>query len=105
MARRRYGRRRRGHGMPEWRKWARMGVGIFGKVVGAGVALSPTFRGFRQIIDGNVEQGFDSIAYDTTGAIPSQGQGPGIEPVLRTVVTVGVGIGIMKLFGYVARRI
>ena len=104
MARRR-GRRRHGGGMSSWRKWARLGVGLSGKLIGAGIALSPTFRGLQQVFKGDVTGGFDSIAFDTTGAIPSKGQPPGLEIVARTAVTVVAGVLVMKLFGFVARRI
>lgn len=92
--------------MATWRRWARAGVSIFGKVLGAGVALSPTFRGIREMTEGKIEQGFDSIAFDTAGLIPSKGVvAPDFKKVAGTVVVAALGIGIMVLVSKLARRI
>ncbi len=91
--------------MPAWRKYARMIIGIVGKGIGTTVAISPTFRGLRTMAGGNPEQGIVDIVYDTTGMNPPAGQfTPDVSKLIGTGLTVAVGIGIMKLFSYVARK-
>ena len=85
------------------RKWLRLGVNLVFKGIGATVALSPTFRGLRNMASGNVEGGAADILYDVSGI--SEGTGPDPSRIAKTAVTVIVGPGIAWLGGQVARRL
>lgn len=99
-------KRKRHRKMAGWRKWARTGLGAAGAVIGALVATSPVHRGLGQMATGSWQQGLDSIAYDIGAPVPRVGiNQPDVGKLVGTAVTVGVGIGIMSLFRFVARRI
>ncbi len=92
--------------MPAWKKWVKMGLGIFGTVLGSVVATSPTHRGLTEMAAGNFVQGVDSIVFDTTGMIPSkQVYAPDVTKLIGTGIVVGVGIGFIKLFKFLARKV
>ncbi len=91
--------------MPAWRKWSRVIIGLVGKGIGTAVAISPTFRGLQTLATGDPKQGVEDIVFDITGMVPSAGAfKPDVGKLIGFGVTVGVGIGIMKLFSYVARK-
>src|SRR2546425_12306316 len=102
MARKKRGGRRGGM-LVKARGFVRTGVNLTFKVVGAIVALSPTYRGLKNVAGGNIEAGAADILYDTTGI--SSGTGPDIGQVAKTVVTVGGGLFIAWLGGQVARHL
>ncbi len=97
-------RRKRGRKQPAWKKWVRMGVKIIGTGIGIGVATRPLHRGLGDIAGGNFKSGVDNMVFDLTGIGPEGGT-PEIGKLVGTAVSVGVGIGIMKLFSYLARRV
>ncbi len=91
--------------MPAWRKWSRVIIGIIGKSIGTAVAVSPTFKGIRRMATGDFEGGVNDIVFDTTGMNPAAGTfQPNVTKLIGTGVTVAVGIGLIKLFGYIARK-
>ncbi len=99
-------KKKRGRKMPKWKKWARAGVGIVGTVIGGLIVFSPTYRGLEVLAAGNVQGGIDAILTDTTGMSPGTGDfTPRVDRLVGTAITVGVGIGLMSLFRYFARRI
>src|SRR5881397_1432466 len=57
---------RRGGMLVKARGFVRTGVNLTFKVVGAIVALSPTYRGLKNMAGGNIEAGAADILYDTT---------------------------------------
>ncbi len=88
----------------------RAGVSIFGKAIGAGIAISPTYRGLNTLITGSgptrLQDAFGQISFDMVGIDPQNPQTQlDIGRVIATGVTVAVGIGIMKLFSYIARQV
>ncbi len=99
-------RKTRGRKQPAWKKWAKAGLGIAGTAIGATVAFSPTFRGITEMFTdpqaGARSLVFDLSGLDITGEVT---QAPDISRLIGTGITVGVGIGIMSLFRYFARRI
>lgn len=99
-------KKKRGRKQPAWKKWVRSIIGIAGAGIGGTIALSPTFRGLQTIASGFPEVGVNEIVNDFTGMDPKGGNfTPDIGRLLGVGVTVGVGIGIISLFRYVARRI
>lgn len=85
------------------RRFLRPIVNLTFKAVGATVALSPTFRGIRQMATGDFEGGAAAVLYDTTGISP--GTGPDIGTVVKTGVTVAGGLFIAWLGGQVSKRL
>ncbi len=99
-------RKKRGRKMPKWKKWARAIIGTVGTGVGAAIAFSPTYRGLRTAIGGDPQLGFREIVFDTTGINPGEPAfKPDINKVIGFGITLGVGIGIMQLFKYFAKRV
>lgn len=99
MARRKKRRRKQ----PAWKKWVRAGLGIAGAVVGGLVATSPLHRGIIFMAQtGDVVQGVGAIRSDI--GIPA-GQPPDVQKLIGVGVTVAIGVGLIKLFKYVARRV
>lgn len=99
-------RRKRGRKAPFWKKIAKTGLGLLGVTVGAGVALSPTYRGLGQVFAGDPKTGFNSIVYDTTGMDPAGGHlTPDLSKIVGTGVLAGVGIGLIMLFRMIAKRV
>ncbi len=91
--------------MPAWRKWSKVIIGIMGKGIGTAIAISPTFVGLRRMATGDFEGGVNDIVYTTTGMNPAAGEfKPNVTKLIGTGITVAVGIGIIKLFSYVARK-
>ncbi len=92
--------------MPAWRKWLRAGVKIVGTATGLLVGTAPVHRGLRRLASGNFEGAADAIAFDTTGLSTANPDFPvDVSKLVRTGILVGVGVGIMKMFSYLSRRI
>ncbi len=92
--------------MPAWRKWLRAGVSITGKGLGILVGTAPVHRGVKRLAGGDFEGAAEAIVFDTAGlSIANPEWTPDVQKLIRTGVLVGVGIGIMKLFSYMARRV
>ncbi len=99
-------KKKRGRKMPVWKKWLRAGVKIIGVATGTLVATAPVHRGLRRLAGGNFEGAADAIAFDTTGLSTANPDFPiDISKVVRTGLLVGLGVGLMKLFSYLSRRI
>ncbi len=99
-------KKKRGRKMPKWKKYVRAGMGIAGTILGVAIATAPTHRGIEQLVKGEFVTGIDSIVFDTTGMIPSAGAyAPDVTKLIGVGITVGVGIGIMKLFKFLGRRV
>ncbi len=96
-------KKKRGRKMPAWKKYLRAGISIFGSVLGVTIAASPTFRGLTQMGTGDFTGGIDSIQFDI-GA-PSSAGPYNLTKLIGFGVTVGVGIGVMKLFKFLSRRV
>ncbi len=98
-------KKKRGRRMPKWKKWVKAGLGIAGTVIGSLVATSPLHRGITKMVTtGDVNQGVVDILFDV--GVP----GPGnfnleVNKVIGVGVTVAVGVGLMSLFKYIARRV
>lgn len=90
--------------MPKWKKWARAGVSLIGTGIGVGVATIPLHRGLQLIAAGDFQSGFGAISVDVGGPAPG-GTGFDVTKLMATGIAVGVGIGIMSLFKYLARRV
>jgi hypothetical protein len=88
--------------MPAWRRWARTGVGLVGAVIGTLIATAPTHRGLTAMAGGDFKSGVGFIREDV--GVP-ENQPPNITKLIGTGITVGVGIGIIKLFRLVAQRV
>ncbi len=95
-------KKKRGRKMPAWKRWLRAGISGFGTILGVTVAASPTFRGIQQMATGDIMGGVDSIQFDI-GA-PSSAGPHNLTKLIGFGVTVGVGLIIMKLFKFIARR-
>lgn len=95
-------RRRRRGGRRGFRigKWVNLGF----KVLGATVALSPSFRGIQTMASGDFRGGTDQIVYDYVGLVPSSGQFNATKTV-QGVGTVVAGIVLAKLGSMLARRL
>ena len=92
--------------MPKWKKWVKAGLGIGGAVVGSSIALSPTFRGIQQMAEGDPMGGANTVVFDITGMDPSSSNyNFKLDRIIGTGIVAAVGIGIMSLFRYVARRV
>ncbi len=94
-------KKKRGRKQPAWKKWARMGLGIAGTIIGGIVATAPLHRGIRDGLGGNVEQMVLSIQQDTYG-------GPGtidITKIAATGFSIALGVGLIKLFKYIGKRV
>lgn len=87
---------------PFYKKWVRAGVNIAGTVLGTFVATSPLHRGIRDGLAGNSAQMVTSIRQDIGVA---EGGAPDVTKLTQTAVTVVVGLGIISLFRYLARRV
>lgn len=99
-------KKKRGRKMPAWKKYVKAGLGIFGTVLGTAVATSPMHRGITTMAAGNPQQGIEDIVFDTTGMIPSAGNyNFNVNRLVGTGITVAVGIGFMKLFKFLSRRV
>ncbi len=97
--------KKRGRKQPAWKKWLRAGLSITGTLIGTTVAVSPVIRGVTQMASGQFTQGVDSIVFDTTGMIPSSNHfTPDVSRLIGTGIVVVVGVGISKLFKFLARR-
>ncbi len=94
-------RRKRGRKQPAWKKWARMGLSIAGTIIGGIVATAPLHRGIRDGLSGNVEQMVVSIQQDVYGGPDSID----IKRVTATGFAVALGIGLIKLFKYIGKRV
>ncbi len=94
-------KKRRGRKQPAWKKWARMGLGITGTIIGGIVATATLHRGIRDGLSGNVEQMVVSIQQDTYGGPDSID----IKKVAATGFAVALGIGLIKLFKYIGKRV
>ncbi len=99
-------KKKRGRKQPAWKKWVRMGLGIAGTAIGGVVAFSPTFNGIQTMVQGNPVGGANLVVHDLTGMNPIDGNyTPDITRLIGTGIVVGVGVGIMSLFRYFARRV
>ena len=79
-------------------------VNITFKIVGAVVALSPTYRGLGNMISSkDLQAGAKDILFDVTGI--SEGTGPDIGAIVKTGFTVGGGLFIAWLGGQVAKHL
>ncbi len=96
------GKKKRHYRMPKWRKYARAGVALGGKAIGAIVALSPTYRGVQHMFS-DPAAGAADVLFDVTGISP--GTGPDINKLAQTGFTIGGGFLIMWIAGQIARRI
>ncbi len=93
--------------MPAWRKWIRAGIKLIGTGTGLLVATSPVHRGLGRLTTGDFSGAAEAIVYDTTGLSAADPQFGSVDPgkLIRMGVVVGVGIGLMKLFSYLSRRV
>ncbi len=94
-------KRKRGRKQPAWKKYVKAGLGIVGTIIGGIVATAPLHRGIRDGLSGNVEQMVTSIQQDVYG-------GPDtidIKKVASTGFAVALGVGLMSLFKYLAKRV
>ncbi len=98
-------KKKRGRKMPKWKKWIKMILGIAGAGVGGAVALSPTYRGLTLMTQGHFDAGTNALVFDVAG-VDTQNPGfPDVNRLVGTGLTVLVGVGIISLFRYVARRV
>ena len=99
-------KRKRGRKMPAWKKYARGALKLVGTGVGSLIATAPLHRGLRSLASGNFEAAAEEIVHDTTGlSTVDPAFQIDVSKLIRVGVLAGVGIGIMKLFGVLARRV
>ncbi len=94
-------KKKRGRKQPAWKKYVKAALGITGTIIGGIVATAPLHRGIRDGLSGNVEQMVLSIQQDVYG-------GPGtinITAVASTGAAVALGVGLISLFKYLAKRV
>ncbi len=101
-------KKKRGRKMPKWKKWAKAIISTAGTGIGATIALSPTFRGLTNLFTGTrtPQEAVVDITFDVAGInAPAGVFVPDVGKLVGTAVTAAVGIGIMQLFKYFAKRI
>ena len=96
--------KKKGRKMPAWRRIARAGVGLVGAGFGIFIASSPLHRSLQFAFKGEGQNAANAAIYDTTGAT-LEGGAPRIDAIVRTGAIVGLGLGVITLFRYLARRI
>ena len=98
-------KKRRRRRVPKWKKWLRAGVSVLGTGIGIGVATIPMHRGLQLIAAGDFQGGLGAISVDVGAPAPGGTGTFDISKLISTGVAVGVGVGIMSLFKYLARRV
>ncbi len=99
-------KKKKGRKQPAWKKWVKAGLGIAGTAIGGIIAFSPTFNGLTIMAAGDAVGGANQLVVDMTGMNPIDGGfTPDIGKIVGVGITVGVGIGLMSLFRYFARRV
>lgn len=98
-------KKKRSRKQPAWKKWAKAIVGGFGTVVGGVVVFSPAISGIKKMAAGDLEGGVNEIAFNFSGFDPGNPRAIVVQKPITAALTVAVGVGIMSLFRYFARRI
>ncbi len=100
-------KKKKGRKTPAWKKWARAIIGGVGTAVGGLIVFSPTYRGLQHMATTqDITGGVGIITEDLVGINTTTGDYvPDISKVVGTVAVVAVGIGVLSLFRYFARRV
>ncbi len=92
--------KKRGRKMPKWRRYLKMAVGLAGKAIGAGVALSPMIEQGQRHLPNDPARFFVEVGNDYTGA-----SGADIPRAMNTYGRAIAGFVVMWVTSAIAKRI